>query len=137
MLGSHSVDPDLGALMHPNVHIVTRNSHKEAIEAFLRREGFAVKAVHSVKTEGRSKADVIAEVLKPGTVAIFADDDIREVQQHEHAFDIDFDLDFDHLSRISQLSAARPTHIPRHALLLDHADRVLIGACNPMLQYAD
>eukprot|EP00040_Diaphanoeca_grandis_P029821 m.175417 g.175417 ORF g.175417 m.175417 type:complete len:648 (+) comp31818_c0_seq1:216-2159(+) len=77
--GSHTVDPTLLLLRHPNVHIVTRNSHKEQIKEFLAREGFVVQGIHSVKQENRSKADAIFELLPEGKQAIFVDDDIKEL----------------------------------------------------------
>ena len=65
---------------HPNVHVVTRNSHRAEIEQFLAEKHVAVAAVHSVKREGSSKAEVICDggIVPPGEMAIFVDDDIHE-----------------------------------------------------------
>ena len=59
--GARSVDAVLAAMIasHSNVHIVTRNSNKDAIATFLKREQISVQRIHSVKQEGKSKSDVI------------------------------------------------------------------------------
>ena len=84
--GTHSVDTDLAGMIatHPNVHIVTRNSNKADIAAFLKQEQVAVKHIHSVKKEGKSKSDVICDesLLPIGKHGIFVDDDITEHADH-------------------------------------------------------
>ena len=92
LLGAQTVDPDLFSMAcaHPAVpvYVVTRNGHREAIEEFLRRQGMPVQGVRSVKLEGRSKADVIGELLDrhctggaaEGAAGLFVDDDIRELE---------------------------------------------------------
>eukprot|EP01001_Neometanema_parovale_P007613 NODE_3909_length_1143_cov_19.492157_g3719_i0.p1 GENE.NODE_3909_length_1143_cov_19.492157_g3719_i0~~NODE_3909_length_1143_cov_19.492157_g3719_i0.p1 ORF type:complete len:266 (+),score=18.89 NODE_3909_length_1143_cov_19.492157_g3719_i0:339-1136(+) len=80
--GDHSIDPDLYALMYlyPNVHIVTRNSHKEGIEQFLASKGVpSTVKVHSAKLEGCRKADIMARFCDLDCTALFIDDDIREL----------------------------------------------------------
>ena len=95
MQGSHSVDSDLAAMAAThageNVHVVTRNSNKDAIEQFLQLRGVPVAAVHSVKQDGFEKADVICDetLLPPGERGIFVDDDIAECTAdriREHPF---------------------------------------------------
>lgn len=80
--GAHTVDVDLAAMIagHRNVHVVTRNSHKEDIETFLQREGVEVKMVHSVKRTRSNKCDVVCDpaLLPAGETALFVDDDIHE-----------------------------------------------------------
>lgn len=86
--GQHALDPDLASLAcsHPNVHVVTRNSHQTDIEAFLGAQGLASLSVHVVKRP-RSKAEVILAPrgLDQGDAAatasgplLFVDDEIRE-----------------------------------------------------------
>jgi len=102
--GNHSVDSDLAAVCsgHSRVQVITRNSRKEDIEKFLAMKGCPVSKVRSVKREGlRTKAEAILEEMKclappltcsvvdvpapaqaqeiPTPLAIFVDDDIREL----------------------------------------------------------
>ena len=60
--------------------VLTRNSHREGIRAFLDARSLDHVVVRSAKREGRSKADVLAELLAdPGQRAVFADDDVFEL----------------------------------------------------------
>ena len=62
--------------------IVTRNSRREAIEAYLETLHLgATVAVRSVKREHKDKADVALELLAgdPDRTAVFADDDVHEL----------------------------------------------------------
>ena len=90
--GNHSVDPDLAALanQHP-MYVITRNSHANDIETFLRERGVACCGVRVVP-KGTSKAHIIADILpglearstpprqKPrkSPSAVFVDDTVRE-----------------------------------------------------------
>ena len=96
LLGHHSLDPELAALCgaYPT-HVVTRNPHKDEIEAFLRSRGVRVQAVHVVPKRAL-KADVMAAIVpqlrgepRPARtspaelparppLAVFVDDDVRE-----------------------------------------------------------
>jgi hypothetical protein len=65
LTGRHTMDPELFGLAcsHPNVHVVTRNSHSADIAAFLSRAGVPLTVqVHHVG-KGNSKAEVIRNVL--------------------------------------------------------------------------
>ena len=85
--------------MHPNVHIVTRNSNEVAIKKFLRLKGVPIPEgrVHCVKKQKKNKVDVIfdpanlnlnhqaattsessEDQLQPEPVLLFVDDDINE-----------------------------------------------------------
>lgn len=83
--GNHSVDPDLAAVCAKcsRVQIITRNSRREDIEAFLAAKGVSVQRVRCIKREAlRSKADAITEemaALDTASVGVFVDDDIREL----------------------------------------------------------
>ena len=50
VVGKHTVDTQLLSLclQHPNVHVVTRNSHQEAIVTFLEAAGLPHSGVHHV-----------------------------------------------------------------------------------------
>lgn len=84
--GNHSADPDLVALaaLHGNVHVVTRNQHTENIKTFLKSHCGVELPVHSVKGPD-GKANVILKLMgetaikERTAVAIFVDDDIREL----------------------------------------------------------
>jgi hypothetical protein len=83
--GNHSADPDLIALALSTVcqvHVVTRNSHTEAIREFLGRYQVDVP-IHSVGKQGKgAKAGVIIGLMQGesqrGGGALFVDDDVRE-----------------------------------------------------------
>ena len=110
LLGRHTLDADLASLaaVHPTT-IVTRNPHREAIEAFLAERGVPICGVRVVPSK-LSKAEVMAQLLRegggggqggrpvevatppersasalpssapPGAVhAVFIDDDVREL----------------------------------------------------------
>lgn len=87
LTGNHSIDPDLAAVAssHPNVHVVTRNSHGAEIRSFLSARGLEVAGVHVVgKKCGTCKADVmlgsssVAGLLGDGDIGLFVDDDVNE-----------------------------------------------------------
>ncbi len=82
--GRHTADADLLGVVtsHPNVVIVTRNSHEAEIRAFLTANGVPESVrVCSVKKLGVSKADVILRhgYFDPAAqTALFVDDSIAE-----------------------------------------------------------
>ena len=81
LYGNHSADEALLslALTHPRLHIITRNPHSDAIKVFMQKHGCVSPSVRSVKREGITKAEAILDLLAPGEVGVFADDDPREI----------------------------------------------------------
>jgi hypothetical protein len=92
----HTIDSELkaAAALHPSAHVVTRNSYKADIEAFLQQEGLPNMRVHVVPKKvpkGKfifdtffdAKVDAVAESGEAGTAqpitCLFVDDDIREL----------------------------------------------------------
>ena len=100
--GQHTLDQELLALVHDRVgssatsgaawrtvHIVTRNSYREDIVAFLEQHGLerGDVPIHTV-TKGQSKADVIGQIANSGLTGpaagarvrvLFVDDSIEEL----------------------------------------------------------
>jgi len=80
--GQHSVDPDLLSLacaMPEHAHIVTRNSCRDDIRAFLALKGAPPLRVHTV-LKHQSKAEVVCDpqLLPPDRVGLFVDDSLQE-----------------------------------------------------------
>lgn len=80
----HTIDSELkaAALLHPFAHVITRNSHKADIEAFLRQEGLAEMAVHVVPKKmpkGQYIHDTFYSSDRAVGACLFVDDDIREL----------------------------------------------------------
>ena len=76
---THSVDADLAAaaaLAH-RAYVVTRNSHRADILAFLAAQSVRFDDVVVVQKK-KSKATEIAPRLAPGERGLFVDDDVRE-----------------------------------------------------------
>ncbi|GBG27518.1 Hypothetical Protein FCC1311_037412 [Hondaea fermentalgiana] len=82
---SHTLDPHLASLAHGrapgSVHVVTRNSHKRQIEAFLAERELAHVQVHSLRhfASANDKADMIDSLLTSAQTALFVDDSWQEV----------------------------------------------------------
>ena len=96
IVGKHVADTNLMTIAstHPNVHVVTRNSHVTEIASFLRAAGapelLCASRIHSTKALGKAtKAEIILPLLQACTgngsetvTAVFVDDDIAE---HSHS----------------------------------------------------
>lgn len=82
IVGQHSADSDLMSLLwlhRAACMIVTRNSHTEAIRAFLSANGAPADVpVHSIRRP-TSKAEVLVPSLGPEEQAILVDDSIAEL----------------------------------------------------------
>jgi hypothetical protein len=107
LVGRHSIDEGLLVCLthHPNVHIVTRNQHGDAIRQFLTARGVPpCVCIHSVGPSNRSnnskkkkkpagaaaaaaglvgKASVIGDpaIFPAGATGVFVDDDIAELTE--------------------------------------------------------
>ena len=67
---------------HGTVAVVTRNSHARSIRAFLDARGLTYVALHCVKKDKTTKAQVIIDhIARAGkdSTALFADDDLNEL----------------------------------------------------------
>eukprot|EP01065_Artemidia_motanka_P007130 TRINITY_DN13520_c0_g1_i1.p1 TRINITY_DN13520_c0_g1~~TRINITY_DN13520_c0_g1_i1.p1 ORF type:complete len:846 (+),score=173.85 TRINITY_DN13520_c0_g1_i1:316-2853(+) len=80
--GSHDADQALCGILatHPNVHIVTKNSHASEIAQFLSdRASVPQESVRVHSVPGRKKSEVVLRLLEEsGGCAVFADDDVKE-----------------------------------------------------------
>lgn len=82
IIGKHTVDTDLLSLFWHfpgKCAVVTRNSHKEAILAFLKAHGAPADLPVHVLKRPRSKAEFVAPNLQDGERAIFVDDAAAEL----------------------------------------------------------
>ena len=90
VVGKHTLDDELCALMwthHGRCSIVTRNSHRDAIGAFLAAHGAPPHVPIHVVSKGQSKSDVVLAGLAGDGHALVVDDSVAELVDQRLADD--------------------------------------------------